>query len=182
MTALPPGPDQAPDPRIDRLFVERERNRFAGRALSYLVLLNGAAAVVLLAILGRAPEASVDAKLAAAMMFFSGGAVAALLSSFLAYVNRTVRMESPERANVRRILRIFAIAAVIGSGAAFLTGMNMVGTASSEKSSSHPKGPKQQRNPTSSPSERVQLLKDVDANASVHPRLKWASAPGAGAA
>ena len=91
------------------------------------------------------------------MLFFSGGAVAALLSSFLAYINRTVTMEAPERASLRRGLQILAILVVIGSAAAFMTGMNMVAAAASEKSSSHPKGPREQRAPASKPSEKVQL-------------------------
>lgn len=130
---------------VDRAFIERERNRFAGRALSFLILLNGAAALVLLTIMAQAPESTMDRKIAAAMMFFSGGAVAALLSSFLAYVNRTVRIESPRRQELRRVLRGFAVAAVIGSGAAFLIGMNMVATAQAEKSSSHPKGSREDK-------------------------------------
>jgi hypothetical protein len=147
--------------RLDRRFVERERNRFAGRALSFLVLLNGGAAFVLLAILGQAAPSSVDSKIASALMFFSGGAVAALLSSFLAYVNRTVRMEAPERASLRRALRLLAIVAVLGSGAAFLTGMNMVGSGAAAKSSSHPKGPKQPKAPVSAPSQRVHLPTEI---------------------
>ena len=114
-----------PDPRLDRVFIERERNRFASRALSSLVLLNGAAALVLLAILGRAPEGSVDSKISAALMFFSGGAMAALFSAFIAYINRTLSLDARERPALRRILLILALASVIGSGAAFLTGMNM---------------------------------------------------------
>jgi zinc transporter ZupT len=160
MGSMPPDQIRQTDPRFDPIFVERERNRFAGRALSFLVLLNGAASLVLLAVLARAPESTVDPKFAAAMMFFSGGAIAALLSSFLAYVNRTVSMEAPERASLRRVLLALALASVIGSGAAFLTGMNMVGSASSEKSSSHPKGakekpPAKEDDPVVSPSERV---------------------------
>jgi zinc transporter ZupT len=158
MTISPQDADLPPDARIDRFFVERERNRAAGRAVSFIVLLNGAAALILLVILAQAPASTVDTKLASAMMFFSGGAVAALLASFLAYINRTLRIESPERANLRRILRILASIAVIGSAAAFLTGMNMVGTVSSEKSSSHPKGPKQLQQNQKAPSERVELL------------------------
>jgi zinc transporter ZupT len=119
------------------------------------VLLNGAAALVLLVILGQAPEGTADRKVAAAMMFFSGGAMAALPSAFLAYINRTVRMESPDQASVRRILRAFAIAAVIGSGAAFLTGMNMVASTSEERSSSHPKGPREGQPPVSSPGKSI---------------------------
>src|SRR5665648_206340 len=152
MTKVLHRPSESSDQSLERAFIERERNRFAGRALSSLVLLNGAAALVLLTIMAEAP---MDRKLAAAMMFFSGGAMAALLSSFLAYVNRTVRMELSGRANFRRVLRGFAIAAVIGSGAAFLTGMNMVGAASVEKSSAHPKGPRQDKSPVPAPRERV---------------------------
>jgi hypothetical protein len=135
------------DPRLDPALIERERNRFGARALGLLVLLNGAAALVLLSILARAPEATVDSKMAAAMLFFSGGAVAALLSSFLAYLNRTIALESPELGNLRRGLQIVGIVAVVGSAAAFLTGMNMVGSAASERSSSHPKGSKEKQRP-----------------------------------
>jgi hypothetical protein len=149
------------DPRLDPVFVERERNRFAARALAFLIVLNGAAALVLLSILARAAESSVEPKFATAMLFFSGGAVAALLSSFLAYINRTVTMEAPERANLRRALQILALVVVIGSAAAFMTGMNMVAAAASEKSSSHPKGPKEQRAPASRPSEKVDLPIDA---------------------
>jgi zinc transporter ZupT len=147
-----PGPS---DPQFERMFIERERNRFANRALSLLVVLNGAAALVLLTIMAQAPESTLDRKLAAAMMFFSGGAMAALLSSFLAYVNRTVRMEGAARSGWRRVLRGFAVAAVIGSGAAFLVGMNMVGTISAEKSSSHPKGSREDKPSKPTPIEKV---------------------------
>jgi hypothetical protein len=152
------------DPRLDPVFLERERNRFAARALAFLVLLNGGAALILLAILARAPEGSVDSKVAAALLFFAGGAIAGLLSSFIAYINRTVAMEAPHRANLRAALQGLAIAVVIGSGAAFVTGMNMVAVGASSKSSSHPKGSKEQReqreqrNPAANPSERVEIF------------------------
>jgi hypothetical protein len=77
-------------------------------------------------------------------------------------------MEAPERANLRAALQGLAIAIVIGSGAAFLTGMNMVAVAVAERSSSHPKGPreqretpKQQRAPVVQPSQRVELLDNI---------------------
>ena len=143
--------------KVDHALVERERDRFAGRALSFLVLLNGVAAMVLLTILAQAPRGTVDSKIASALLFFAGGAIAALLSSFLAYINRTVRIEAPERAALRRALRLIAIAVVIGSAVAFLTGMNMVSGAVSEKSSSHPKGEREKGGPVSAPSERVML-------------------------
>jgi hypothetical protein len=177
MGTMPLDAANQPDPRLDRVSIERERNRFAARALSSLVLLNGAAALVLLAILGRAPEGSVDSKIAAALMFFSSGAMAGLFSAFMAYINRTVSLDGRERPLLRRILLILALAAVIGSGAAFIAGMNMVGDASAEKTSSHPKGAKERppaaptdkstapaekspATPASEPTERAQLLGD----------------------
>ena len=169
---MPPNPAKSADPRLDPVFVERERNRLGARALGFIIVLNGAAALVLLTILAKAPPATVDGKVAAAMLFFSGGAVAALFSAFLAYINRTVAMEAPKRADLRRALQIVAIAAVIGSAAAFLTGMNMVRTASSERSSSHPKGPKEQSRPNEKkepilkPSERVELPTKISGAAS----------------
>ena len=48
-------------------------------------------------------------------LFFGGGAIAALLSSFLAYIGRTVAMEAPQRASLRQALLILAIAAIIGA-------------------------------------------------------------------
>ncbi|MHA1133777.1 MAG: hypothetical protein ACTSRM_05785 [Alphaproteobacteria bacterium] len=145
-----------PEQDLDRAFIERERNRFAGRALSFLVLLNGAAALILLAIMAQAPESTVDGKVATALLFFSSGAMAALLAAFLAYINRTVRMrQSARREELRAALRGLAIAAVIGSGAAFLVGMNMVAMSAVEKSSSHPKGQREDKPAKSAPIEKV---------------------------
>ncbi len=135
------------DPRLERIYIEREQNRFAARALLVLVILNGVAAVVMLAILASAPESSMDPKFGAATLFFAGGAIAALLSAFLAYINRMVRIEKPQLRRLQNVLRLLGILAVIGSGAAFLTGMNMVSDAASERSSSHPKGPKEKSAP-----------------------------------
>jgi len=147
---------QANETVIDRTFIERERNRFASRALAFLVLLNGAGALVLLMVMASAPAATVDGKVAAAMLFFSVGAILALLSAFLAYINRTIRLEQPgRRENLRAALRGLAIATVIGSGAAFLTGMNMVATAKVEKPISQSKGPQEDKRPKSGPSEKA---------------------------
>jgi len=143
---------------IDRAFIERERNRFAGRALSFLIVLNGAAALILLFVMAQAGESTVDGKVAAALLFFASGAIAALLSAFLAYINRTVRMrQSARRENLRAALRGLAIAAVIGSGAAFLVGMNMVANSAVEKSSTHPKGSREDKPNKSDPIEKVKL-------------------------
>jgi len=143
---------------LDLAFIERERNRFAGRALSFLVVLNGAAALILLFVMAQAQESSVDGKVAAALMFFASGAIAALLSAFLAYINRTVRMRQTTRQeNLRAALRGLAIAAVIGSSAAFLVGMNMVAASAVEKSSSHPKGSREDEAKKPPPVEKVKL-------------------------
>jgi len=131
-------------PVLDRAFIEHERDRAASRALSFLILLNGAGALILLAIMAQAPAATVHGKIAAAVLFFGVGAIFALLSAFLAYINRTITLEQPaRRENLRAALRGFALAAVIGSGAAFLTGMNMVATAQVERPSSHSKDPRE---------------------------------------
>jgi hypothetical protein len=155
MTRMPPNASRV-DPRLDPIVVERERNRFAARALAFLILLNGAAALVMLSILANAPASTVEPKFATAMLFFGGGAIAALLSSFLAYINRTVAMEAPQRASLRQALLILAILAVIGAGASFMTGINMVATAASERSSSHPKGAKEQPAPKEQPGAKDQ--------------------------
>jgi hypothetical protein len=79
--------------RIEPSFVEEQRNRYAGQNLAWLILLNGAAALVILAAVAYAPQSTFETKLGAAMMVFGGGAIAGLVSSFFAYVNRTLRME-----------------------------------------------------------------------------------------
>jgi H+/Cl- antiporter ClcA len=101
--------------------------------------LNGVAAIVMVGAFSYGFQTSAEPKLAAAMLVFGVGAVAALISSFIAYLNRIVRAEMPERPNLPSILRLIAIAAVIVSGAAFLSGISMVGTTSTAKSSSQPK-------------------------------------------
>src|SRR5262249_14468522 len=129
-------------------------------------------------ILGRAPEGSIDSKIAEALMYFSGGAMAGLLRALIAYFNRTVSLDGRERPGLRRILLTLALAAVIASGAAFVTGMYLVGDASAEKTSSHLKGAKEKSPapppdkstapaekpppaaPASEPMERAQLLRD----------------------
>ena len=53
-------------------FAERERNRYVSRSLGYLVLLNGAAALVLMAVVALNPESS-SHWLAWAMIVFGSG-------------------------------------------------------------------------------------------------------------
>lgn len=133
------GPREHDEVRRERVFVDGQHDSIAGRGLSYLILLNGVAAIVMVGAFVYGFQTSAEPKLAAAMLVFGVGAVAALISSFIAYLNRIIRAEMPERPNLPSILRLLAIAAVIVSGAAFLSGISMVGTTSTAKSSSQPK-------------------------------------------
>jgi hypothetical protein len=125
--------------RVERGFIERQQDRVAGRGLAYLIVLNGFAAIVMMAAFVYGFQPSAEPKLAAAMLVFGTGAIAGLVSSFIAYLNRIVRMELPERPRLPKLLRLLGIAAVIVSGVAFLSGLSMVGTTSTAKSSSQPK-------------------------------------------
>jgi hypothetical protein len=109
--------------RVDPFFIERQRNQYANRGVAFIVLLNGAAAIVLLAILAQ-PLPSTKA-IADAMLIFSIGAVLGLTSSLLAYLNRTFRLDQPGM-TWRRPLRWLAVAAAVAGAACFLVGMNMV--------------------------------------------------------
>ena len=133
------GPQEQEEMGHDRIFIEGHQDRIAGRGLSYMILLNGVAAIVMVGAFVYGFQTSAEPKLAAAMLVFGVGAIAALLSSFIAYLNRIVRMEMPERSSLPGALRLVAIAAVIASGIAFLSGLSMVGSTSTAKSSSQPK-------------------------------------------
>jgi hypothetical protein len=111
--------------RVDPLFVERQRNRYASRGVALVVLLNGVAAIVLLVTLaqGMSPAAK---PFADAMMVFGAGAALGLASAFLAYLSRTFRLERPELLTTwRRPLRWLAVGAAIVGTACFLVGLNM---------------------------------------------------------
>jgi hypothetical protein len=121
----------------DRRYIETERNRYASRGIALIVLLNGIAAMVLLALLApNLPSTNNVKAFADAMMVFSIGAILGLTSAFIAYVNRTIRLEWPAFTTWRRPLRWFAIAAAILGAACFLIGMNMARISIEEASSS----------------------------------------------
>src|SRR4029450_9060576 len=79
---------------VEPVFIERQRNRYASRAVAYLVWLNGLAAIALLIGFARAslPAAQVK-RFADAMLVFGAGSVCGLASAFFAYIGRTFRLE-----------------------------------------------------------------------------------------
>jgi Collagen triple helix repeat (20 copies) len=116
--------------RVDALFLERERNRYASRGVAFLVILNGIAALLLLGNFVRlSPQIENAPKVAAAMVVFGAGVVVALASMFFAYLQRTLLIEAPERAPSRPLGRWLAMLTAVASAAYFLIGLSMVGTA-----------------------------------------------------
>ena len=135
-------------------FLEQERDRYVSRSLGYVVLLNGAAALALMAIVALNPE-STSHRLAWAMLVFASGAMAGLLSSLFAYVRRLFAVSLPTHIFMRDFLRVSAIVMAVGAGAAFLTGMNMVSLTVPEGSTtrmkSKPEENSKPQNPAPSP-------------------------------
>jgi hypothetical protein len=111
--------------RVDPLFVERQRNRYASRGVALVVLLNGVAAIVLLVTLAQGITHAAK-PFADAMLVFGAGAALGLASAFFAYLSRTFRLERPELLTTwRRPLRWLAVGAAIAGTACFLVGLNM---------------------------------------------------------
>ena len=116
------------DDPIDPLLLERQRRRYASRAIAYLVLLNGVAALIMLASLPQlAGQVSKPIRIVDAMLVFGAGAAIALGSTFFAYVRRTVRLQAPERVSLRVTLWWLSVLAAIAAAACFLIGLNMAG-------------------------------------------------------
>jgi hypothetical protein len=112
---------------VDPLFIERQRNRYASRAVAYVVWLNGLAALALLLGFAHAtiPPDNVK-RFADPMLVFGAGTVAGLGSAFFAYVGRTFRIERPYLASWRRPLRWLAILAAVAGAVCFIGALNMV--------------------------------------------------------
>jgi hypothetical protein len=112
---------------VDPLFIERQRNRYAGRALASVIWLNGLAAIALLVTLAARAgvPAVVSKQFADAMLVFGAGSVLGLASGFVAYIGRTLRLEYPALIEWRRPLRLGAIIVAIIGAFCFLTGVNM---------------------------------------------------------
>lgn len=132
MTAVPP-PDYREEVdivRIDPLFLERQRSRYASRGVAFLVILNGIAALLLLSgFLRLHPQVENAPKVAAAMVVFGAGVAAALASMFFAYLRRTIRLLAPERAPLMPFGWWLAMLSAILSAVCFVAGLRMVGTA-----------------------------------------------------
>ena len=118
---------------IDPLFIERQRNRYASRAVAYVVWLNGLAAIALLIGLMHATLPADQVKrFADAMLVFGAGAVAGLASAFFAYVGRIIRLERPALIGWRQPLRWLAIVAAFAGAVCFLGALNMARVAVKE--------------------------------------------------
>jgi hypothetical protein len=116
--------------RIDPLFLERQRNRYASRGVAFLIVLNGIAALLLLSnFLRLRPQIENAPRVADAMVVFGAGVAAALASMFFAYLRRTIRIEAPERAPLRPVGWWLALLAAVASTVCFVAGLRMVGRA-----------------------------------------------------
>jgi hypothetical protein len=114
----------------DSLLLERQRRRYASRAIAYLVLLNGVAALILLASLPHlAGQVTQPGRMMDAMLVFGIGAAIALGSTFFAYVRRTVRLQAPERIPLRVSLWWLSVLSALLAAACFVIGLNMAGRA-----------------------------------------------------
>lgn len=112
--------------RVDPLFVERQRNRYASRGLAYVVWLNGLGAIALLIGLAHGTLSAESTKrLSDAMMVFGIGAVVGLASSLFAYLRRTVSIELPRQVTERRVLGWLAVVAAIIAAGCFVGALNM---------------------------------------------------------
>jgi hypothetical protein len=111
---------------VDPLFIERQRNRYAGRVIAYIVWLNGLSAIALLIGLVHASLPADEVKrFADAMLVFGAGSLAGLASAFFAYISRTFRLERPTLIGWRRPLRWCAILAAIVGALCFIGALNM---------------------------------------------------------
>jgi hypothetical protein len=114
----------------DPLVLERQTSRYVSRGIAYLIFLNGIAALILLASLSQlAPQVEAARKVVDAMLVFGTGATAALASTFLVYLRRTIRLQAPERVLLRTLLWWLSVVTVVGGTACFLVGLSMAGTA-----------------------------------------------------
>lgn len=129
MTIVPPIPPLE-EFEVDLLLLERQRNRYASRGITILILLNGIGALILLAsFVHLAPQIEHAGKVVRAMLVFGSGALAGLGCTFLAYLRRTIRIQAPERVPLRTTLWWLSVIAAVGAAACFIVGLNITGRA-----------------------------------------------------
>jgi len=111
---------------VDPLFLERQRSWYAGRALAYVVWLNGLAAIALLIGLAHATLPADEVKrLADVMLVFGIGTVAGLVSALFSYVGRSIGLERPALIGWYRPLRWLGVLAAVVGTVCFLAALNM---------------------------------------------------------
>ena len=111
---------------IDPMLLERQRSRYASRGVAYLVLLNGVAALILLAAVSQlTPQVKTAGAVVDAMLVFGVGATTALASTFFAYLRRTLRMQAPERVPLRTGFWWLSVLAALAGAACFLVALSM---------------------------------------------------------
>ncbi len=111
--------------------LERQRNRYASRAVAFLVILNGVAALLLLSnFVNLQPLTENASKVADAMVVFGVGVAAALASMFFAYLRRT-RMARGAGAGClhHQSAGWLAMPSPPSSAACFVVALRMVGVA-----------------------------------------------------
>jgi hypothetical protein len=131
MTAFPADYGEEVDVvSVDPLFLETQRNRYASRGIAYLILLNGIAALIVLASLTHLASQVEDAGgVVDAMLVFGSGAAMTFVSAFLAYICHTSRLQAPEQIHFRNASWWLSIVAATAGAGCFLVGLNMAGRA-----------------------------------------------------
>ena len=109
---------------FDPLYFEKQRSRYASRGVALIILLNGLAAIALLVTLS-ANELNTPGRelLANAMVVFGAGAALGLLSTFFAYLRRTIRLERPDLRVEGRPFRWLAVGAAVLGAVCFVAGL-----------------------------------------------------------
>src|SRR4029450_9447516 len=111
---------------VDPVFIERQRDRYASRAVAYLVWLNGLAAIALLIGFAHASLPADQVKrFADAMLGFGAGSVCGLASAFFAYIGRTFRVERSHLIGWGPPTRLLAIHAAFAGAVCFIEALNM---------------------------------------------------------
>jgi hypothetical protein len=106
--------------------LDRQRNRYAGRAVGYVVWLNGLAAIALLiGLLHGASSTAKASSIADAMMVFGFGASAGLIAALFGYLRRTVHIEQPNRVALRVLFAWLGLATTVVAAVCFVWALNM---------------------------------------------------------